>query len=130
MRVLIGILNKIIAAVETRLFILLSLKKRSDCNSCCQLSMTGAAISIFFVATKGLFCLLSRQKYARHDKTIVATKLCLLPQNFLPRQHTSVGTKDVFCRDIQRVCRDKSKLVATTMILMAAPANDTQLHFC
>ena len=34
----------------------------------------------------------------------------------------------VCCRKM--FCPDKHKLVATKMILLAAPANDTQLHFC
>ena len=98
MRVLIGILNnKIIAAVETRLFILLSLKKRSDCNCCCQLLLTGAAISIFIKTC------LPRQNIC-HDKIMFVAAKCSAPTSH--------------------------KLVATKMILLAAPANDTQLHFC
>ena len=48
--------------------------------------------------------LLSRQKYACRDKTFVATK-------------------DVFCHD-------KHVFVATKMILVAAPANDTRCASC
>ena len=55
--------------------------------------------------------LLSRQKYACHDKTFVATKLCLSRQIFV--------TTKVFCRD-------KHTFVATKMILVAALANDSK----
>ena len=70
--------------------------------------LAGAATSIIFVAIKrfvetNMFVcrdktrLLSRQKYACHDKTFVATKLCLSQQS--------------------RVCHDKSILVATNTYL-------------
>ena len=70
--------------------------------------LAGAATSIIFVAIKrfvetNMFVcrdktrLLSRQKYACHDKTFVATKICLSQQS--------------------RVCHDKSILVATNTYL-------------
>ena len=58
----------------------------------------------------------------KHVYNFVAAKL----KNML------VATKDVFCDDkhafvaTKRVCRDKT-FVATKMVLVAAPANDTLL---
>ena len=66
------------------------------------LSLQGAATSIIFVTanvpvvTKRL---LSRQKYACHDKSFVITKLCSSQQNFCVDKHTFVVTKDVSCCD-------------------------------
>ena len=70
-------------------------------------SLAGATTSIIFVAIKSFVAtnmclsqqksLLSRQKYACHDKTFVASKLCLSRQS--------------------RVCHDKSILVTTSTCL-------------
>ena len=72
---------------------------------------------------KDMFCCLSRQKYASHDKTSVATKLCLLQQIFVVTniKHNSVTTKVLLQQAY--FCQDKTS-VATKMILVAAPAND------
>ena len=48
---------------------------------------------------------LSRQKYACRDKTFLVAKVCLSRQNY--------------------VCRSKHVFVATKLILVAAPANDS-----
>ena len=68
-----------------------------------KVSLVVAATSvIFFFSTKVLSrktSLLSPQKYACHDKTLVATKLCLSRQKFYLDKHTFVMTKDVFCCD-------------------------------
>ena len=60
-----------------------------------------------FVTTKDVFC------PDKHDKSkLVATKV------FCRDKHIFVATEDMFCRD-------KHMIVATKIILMAAPANDT-----
>ena len=90
------------------------------------LSLVGAGISIFFVATK----LLSWQtclSYFCHDKSMlvatkllswqtafVMTKVCLLLQNFCHDKHMFVTTS---------ICRDKT-LVTTNIILL------WQAYFC
>ena len=66
------------------------------------LSLQGAATSIIFVTANVLVMtkrLLSRQKYACHDKSFVITKLCSSQQNFCVDKHTFVVTKDVSCCD-------------------------------
>ena len=86
------------------------------------LSLAGAAASIIFVAMKVL-CdkrrLLSRQKYACHDKTFVVTNIFLLWQNFCPNKYLS---QQQFC--VTKAlswqayfCCDKSMLVATKLLL-------------
>ena len=73
-----------------------------------------------FVATKHVFC--RDNEYTCRDKTFVATNLILSRQAY-------------FCRDKRRVTNtcDKHVIIAgkhvflaTKMILVAAPANDTQ----
>ena len=74
-----------------------------------------------FVATKDVFC---------RDKSMFdATKICrdknikviFVATSF---KHVFVATKHVFCRNY--FCRDKTRVfVATKMILVAAPSNDT-----
>ena len=56
---------------------------------------------IMFVATKNVFCVLSRlADFCRDERRVfVATKICLSRQKFYRNKHTSVETKDVFCRD-------------------------------
>ena len=65
----------------------------------CKLSLEGAAISIIFAATK----------------------ICLSRQMFCRDKHTFVATKYVFV-----VFVATNKIVATKMILVAAPANDSK----
>ena len=113
------------------------------------ISLAGAATSIIFVAIKVLsrqpcvcVCrdktrLLSRQKYACRDKimfvaantcTFVSTKGVFL--RVCRDKSKLVATKIMFvatniCRDKNMFCRrDKHNFVATKMILVAAPAND------
>ena len=71
---------------------------------------TFVATKIYFVAINTC---LSRQKYACRDKTFVATKLCM--SLFV----TSRKKKRVLSR------RKKHMFVATKIILVADPANDT-----
>ena len=74
---------------------------------------------------------------SRQNTSLFATKVCLSSkQKFCLDKHTFVGTKDVFCRDKnvfvatkvclsrQNLCHDK-RFVATKMIFVAAPANDS-----
>ena len=110
------------------------------------LPLVGAAISIMFVATKVLlrqtvfFCrdktrVLSWQKYACCNKTLVATKLRLLRQNifvatkvlsqqtrlswhkFCRDKHTFVTTKDVFCRN-EHICHKRHNLVKYVFVVI------------
>jgi len=93
-----------------------------------SLPLVGAATSIIFVMTKHVFCCdesmlvvtkhLSKQnyvaaKYFCHDKSFVATSTCLSQQ---------------------KVCCDKFVLrqifVTTKMVLVVAPANDSQPSSC
>ena len=62
-------------------------------------------------------CLLSRQKYSC-VKTFVATNIILSRQAYFCRDQRTVLSR------LTRVRRDKSKLVATKNLLLAAPAND------
>ena len=102
-----------------------------------------------FVATKVMFIttkLLSPQNYVCHDKTFVATKLCvtewpgsftcLSRQNFHHQKNDTciifswkqtcfVATKLLSRQNY--VCREQN-FVATKMILVAGPANDAQGH--
>ena len=104
------------------------------------LSLAEAATGIIFIATKNVFgatkVCLSRQTYFCRDKHLsrqffIATNVILLTrqayfcrdkhlsqQKFCRGKHTFVATKDMFC------C-DKHVSVATKIILMAAPANDS-----
>ena len=97
-----------------------------------ELSLARAATSIIFVATKMfMFC--------RDKLTFVATKhvFCRDKSMLVATNGISVSTKVLsrqayFCRDKTRllsrqtrVCRDKT-FAATTMILVAAPANDIE----
>ena len=86
---------------------------------------------------------LSRQKYACRDKSFVETKLHVFVSRdkFCDDRHTFVvETKDVICRDrhvfvATKLCLSRQKyqayffrnktFVATKIILVAAPANDT-----
>ena len=84
----------------------------------CYLSLAEAATSKFFVATK----LLSRQ-----TRVFVATNIFCRdkkPNIFCRDKHTSVATKDVFYRD-KHMYVAKNMYVATKMILVAAPASDS-----
>ena len=94
-----------------------------------SLSLARAATSIILVATK----VLSRQKYAFRDKTFVATKVFVkhvcVSRQVLSRQVLS--RQAYFCREKTcllsrqtRFCRYKT-FVATEMILVAAPTNET-----
>ena len=86
----------------------------------------------FFVCQQ--VCLL-QQKYAYHDKTFVATKLCLLWQIFVVTNMFVMTNKILlwqayFCHNkghvLSRqthVCHNKT-FVMTKMILVAAPANN------
>ena len=86
------------------------------------LSLAGATTSIIFVATK---VVLLQQKYACRDKTFVAKKLCLSRQIFF-HDNIILSRQAYFCRDKRRVLSwEKTCLVATKMIQVAAPANDT-----
>ena len=85
-----------------------------------------------YVATEHVFrflCrdrtrLLSRQNYA--STVFIATKVCLSRQNYvcrdklLSRQKTCFVVTNTFCRDKHKT------FVASKMILMAAPANDSK----
>ena len=53
------------------------------------------------------------------NKCFVAIKLCR-------NKHTTVATKEVFCRDKHVLClsRQQQKIVATKIILVASPVND------
>ena len=85
-----------------------------------KLSLAGAAPNIIFVATKVLlhqthFCrneTRNKQTHTRRDKSFVVTSLLLLRQTRVCRDKTR---DDVFSRD-------KSMLIATKIILLAAPA--------
>ena len=78
---------------------------------------------------------LSRQTYFCHDKTFVATNISRDKHNFgCSGKLTFVATK--MCLFRQNICLDKhafvvrniccdKRFVATKMIVMAAPANDT-----
>ena len=87
------------------------------------LSLAGAATSVIFIATNTCLSrqthLLSRQKYACHDKTFVTTNIFLSRQInicrdkhnivatslLLSRQNTCfVATKNMFCRDNNYAC--------------------------
>ena len=102
------------------------------------LSLARAATSVIFVATNVLSRqtrLLWRQKYACSDKTsFVVTKVCLSRHNFSRDRRVFVGhefcrgnhhfvaIKDVYQND--KMSRPKT-FVATEMILVAVPADDT-----
>ena len=120
-----------------------------------QASLAGDATSIIFVATNHVFCrdesmlaatkLLSRQTQFCRDKTRVcrdksfvmtSIRVCrdksklvaakqLSWQNSLPRQ-IFVATKVVLRQ--KYVCRDKRRVLSRQMILVAAPANDTEVY--
>ena len=86
-----------------------------------QVSLAGAATSIkyhkyVFVATKQSFVTL-RKKYACRDK--------IMWDVFCRDKHVFVATKVSLSR--QNLCREKNKMfVATKLILVAVPANDTK----
>ena len=95
------------------------------------LSLAGAATSIIFVAKNTCLSrqktrLLPRQKYACRDKPFVATNICRNKHNFvatnvwLSRQKYFVATN--VSSPQTRLCLS---FVATKMILVSAPANDT-----
>ena len=86
----------------------------------------------YFAATNTSTCL------ARQNTSFVATKVCLSLQNVLSRQKFCPVPTSLLLSRQTRVCRDKIHLlsrqtyacrekpaVATKMILVAAPANDT-----
>ena len=96
---------------------LLDRQARSKCH--CTVNKAGAAtsIKIMFVAANKCF---SQKNLSR--QIFVATNIFLLRQNFCRDKHTFVATKDVF---FQKTC-----FVATKIILVAAPANDSLLLAC
>ena len=92
-------------------------------------------------------CVLSPRKYAYHNKTFVKTELfcrdkylswqmfccnkniSLSQQHFCHDRHTSVTTKDTFCRDkLTPVFVGTKLFVAAKTILVAAPTSDTNQH--
>ena len=102
-----------------------------------------------FVATKRVFCrdesmpdateLLSRQNYVCRDKSFVATNICRDKHVFVATKASMSQTKRLprqthFCCDKTLVAtglhlsRQNTGFVATKMILVAAPANDTPGH--
>ena len=110
-----------------------------------QYHWRGAATSMFgldksFVATKRVFCrdesmpdateLLSRQNYVCRDKSFVATNICRDKHVFVATKASMSQTKRLprqthFCLHLSR---QNTGFVATKMILVAAPANDTPGH--
>ena len=77
-----------------------------------QQSLEGAVTSLIFAATK---------VFGRNKSMLVATKP-LLQQTRVSRDKY-LSRQAYFCHVF---CRDKNVFVATKMILLAAPANDTQ----
>ena len=102
-------------------------------------SLAGAATSIIFVGPKVFVapntCLshknmlvatntcLSRQSFCRNKHNFVATTVLSQQAYFCREKHAFFATEYVF-RDKTRACRDKT-FVATKIILVAAPANDS-----
>ena len=90
-----------------------------------KVSLVAAATSVIFFSTNVLSrrktSLLSPQKYASHDKTLVATKLCLLQQKFCLDKHTFVMTKDVFCCE---------KIYFLTTFFFTTKLSSRQAYFC
>ena len=67
-------------------------------------------------------CLLSRQRYACHDQTFVATKLCLLYVNKIIFVATNIfRNKHMFVT--KNICRNKYNFVATKVL-------SQQAYFC
>ena len=77
---------------------------------------------------------LSRQKYACHDKSFVETKLCLSRQNiFVETNSCFLGSDN---RDKRGVCHDKSKFCARNVLahlkkmFVATKVLSRQAYFC
>ena len=83
-----------------------------------------------FLWQQAYFSRTKKDAFCRYKQVFVATKVKLVATKHLWRKLVFVETKDVLCRDKHelspqtRVCGDTT-LVATKMILVAAPANDT-----
>ena len=76
---------------------------------------------------------LSWRTHVYCDKHISVVTKFWLRQNYVCRDKTFVMTKYVFCHDKHVFCHDKhvfvtTKLVATKIILVAAPAHDTFVY--
>ena len=107
-------------------------------NFCCNkhvFVMTNTYLSqenISFVMTKTCFCnksfvmtklCLLQQTCVCHDKTFVATNICHNKHNFVATRCV-LSQQMCVCHDKHVFCGDKT-FVATKMMLVAAPANDT-----
>ena len=94
------------------------------CQMVCRVLLAGAATSIIFVvffsiafvATKVCLCLSRQNIFVPTKLFSQQTRVC---RDKTRHKHTFVTIKDVFCRD-------KHAFVATKMMFVATPVNDSR----